>query len=104
MIRKISDNEQKKMWLAGTTVFILLVIWIMIAPNGAIKYYRVNKELGVVHARNQELTAENEALKEEIGKLKNDPAYIQEIARKKYGMIKKNEIVFEFKPKKKKHH
>ncbi len=35
-----------------------------------------------------------EALKQEIERLMNDSTYIEEIARKKYGMIKEDEEAF----------
>ncbi|MBU0635267.1 MAG: septum formation initiator family protein, partial [Candidatus Omnitrophica bacterium] len=40
------------------------------------------------------LTAENKQLAQEIEMLKNDPVYIEEIARDKLKVARENEIVF----------
>ena len=51
---------------------------------------------------NEELRQENQVLKEEIDKIQNDPEYLEEVARKKFGLIKKNELIFNFRKKRKK--
>jgi len=47
------------------------------------------------------LEAKNKALQEEINRLENDPAYLEEKARKEYGMLKENEVLYIFKKKEK---
>ena len=44
----------------------------------------------------EELMRSNEALKAEIERLKHDEAYLEQVAREKYGLLKKNERVFDF--------
>jgi cell division protein FtsB len=43
---------------------------------------------------NQELNKKNEALYREITRLKQDPLYLEEVARKEFGLVKPNEIIF----------
>ena len=43
-----------------------------------------------------ELEKENHDLRAEIDGLLNDPEYLEEIARKEYGLLRKNERVFDF--------
>jgi cell division protein FtsB len=43
---------------------------------------------------NQELNKKNEALYREITRLKQDPLYLEEVARKEFGLVKSNEIIF----------
>lgn len=102
MFLKLSQRERKKMLTISTIVALLLILWIVFSPNGALKYYQITKNLDAVRIQNQELEEQNKALSKEIAKLLNDPKYIEEIARKKYGLIKKNEIIFDFEKKKKK--
>jgi cell division protein FtsB len=35
-------------------------------------------------------------LQNEIDRLNNDPSYLEDIARKEYGLLKKNEKVYDF--------
>ena len=48
------------------------------------------------------LQQRNLALAEEIERLKNDEAYLEHLAREKYGMLKKNEEIYELKTSRKK--
>jgi len=43
---------------------------------------------------NQELNKKNETLYREITRLKQDPLYLEEVARKEFGLVKPNEIIF----------
>ena len=43
---------------------------------------------------NQELNRKNESLYREITRLKQDPLYLEEVARKEFGLVKPNEIIF----------
>ena len=49
-------------------------------------------------AENSRLEARNLELSEDIRRLRSDEAYIEEIARQKHGLLKKNETVYAFKP------
>lgn len=104
MQKKSSQNERKKILLLSLLVILLAGGWIIFGPYGALKYYQLKTELNNIHAQNQQMKEENEGLRKEIHKLTNDRSYLEEIARKKYGLIKKNEIIFEFEEKKRKKH
>jgi cell division protein FtsB len=43
---------------------------------------------------NQELNRKNEEMYREISRLKQDPVYLEEIARKEFGLVKPDEIIF----------
>ncbi len=93
-------NFKEKKWPFISIILILLfILWHIISPNGALKYYFIREQLDESLAKNEILEKENNALREDINKLKNDPLYIEKIAREKYGMIKKNEILYKIKKK-----
>ena len=48
----------------------------------------------VLIRENQELNKKNETLYREITRLKQDPLYLEEVARKEFGLVKPNEIIF----------
>jgi cell division protein FtsB len=43
---------------------------------------------------NQQLNGKNEAMYREIFRLKHDPVFLEEIARKEFGLVKPDEIIF----------
>ena len=73
----------------------LTLTWIIFSANGALRYYKLHKEINIVRQENQRLKEENRNIRQELDRLKNDPRYREEVARKKFGLIKKNEIIFD---------
>lgn len=100
--KKIQRPERQRL----IAIFVVMVIgfsaWLAFSPHGAVHYYRVRRDLRSAIAENQRIGAENKALAKEIHRLKSDRAYQEDTARRTFGMIKKNEIVFDFSSEKKK--
>ena len=57
----------------------------------------MQKQIHALTQENKELAERNLKLQEDIDRLKNDDAYLEELARQKYGMLKENETVYEVK-------
>jgi cell division protein FtsB len=101
MLRKFTSQEKKMLPYLGLFFVILLILWIVFAPNrGILALYESQKEIGRLQAENKRLEEENMALQEEISRLQDDPDYLEEKARKEYGMLKENEVLYIFKKKK----
>ena len=60
-------------------------------------YFQQKNELNRLRNANDNLVLDNKQLQEEIEKLKNDPHYIESLARRNYSMVKKGETVYVFK-------
>lgn len=43
---------------------------------------------------NQDLNRRNQAMYREINRLKQDPLYLEEVARKEFGLVRPDEIIF----------
>ena len=101
-MRNKFTNREKKLLFYTTLFFgVLLILWIVFAPNrGIYDMVRTHEELGKLQAENTRLVEENKALQVEINRLQNDPTYLEEKARKDYGMLKENEVLYIFKKKK----
>lgn len=56
----------------------------------------LNKEIGQLKQRIDDLEEENKGLKEELEAMKNDPEYIESLARKELGLIKPGETKYKF--------
>ncbi|MDG4476869.1 FtsB family cell division protein [Thiovibrio frasassiensis] len=103
MLANLSENDRKKVLLYSVLIVTVVGAWSVFGPYGALKYYGVANELEEVLAQNDQLRENNTALRQEITKLKKDPVYLEEVARREFGLIKKNEVIYEFPEKKKRH-
>lgn len=106
-IRKQHDNNQhnnnrhnkKVFWILGGIVVLFFLLWIVLAPNsGLLHYMQIRQEIAALSEENKQLEDRNAALAQDIKRLHSDDTYLEEVARKKYGLLKKDETVFEFKP------
>ena len=101
MLNKFSSREKKQLPYVGLFFLILLILWLMFAPDkGILALYKSQKEIKNLQAENKRLTEENRALQEAINRLQDDPSFLEEKARKEYGMLKENEVLYIFKKKK----
>lgn len=88
--------------LAWLLPFGLLVTAIVAVPlrildeQGLPRYDALRQELREVEAANERLEREVRDLSREVHALRNDPLAIERIARDELGMIRGNELVFQF--------
>jgi len=102
MLHKFSNREKQQLSYVGLFLGLLLLLWIVFAPNrGIVALYKAKKEIMMLEEENKRLAGENKVLQEEINRLQDDPAYLEEKARKEYGMLKENEVLYIFKKKEK---
>lgn len=77
---------------------ILLAVGLLFLIFGGIREMHRFKELAqkreslIVY--NQQLNEKNAEMYREISRLKNDPLYLEEIARREFGLVKMDEIIF----------
>ncbi len=61
--------------------------------------HRAQKEVERLQAENLRMAEENRLLQQEVKRLESDPAYLEDKARKEYGLLKENELLYIFKKK-----
>jgi cell division protein FtsB len=79
--------------------YLIVVVLIMAAlitfgDRGLIDNYRMKEKLVALRDGNLDMTLENIALKKNILLLRNDPSYIEMLARNELGMVKKGDLVY----------
>jgi cell division protein FtsB len=80
--------------LGAAVVFILaLLFFIVFSERGLADFTLMKKERDRIHDQNRQITQDNLNFGVEIDRLKNDPKYIESVARKDFGMIGQDEIV-----------
>ena len=68
----------------------------ILRPDGLPRERAVARELASVQTENRGLRRDIGDLKTEVGRLRDDPAAVEHIARDQLGMVRKSEIVFQF--------
>lgn len=96
--RDLTKAERRLVKRIIFIVAMVSILWLLFAPNrGLIHYRQLQKEIKSLAQENKDLNERNSDLQKEIDRLHNDDAYLEELARKKYGLLKENETVYEVK-------
>lgn len=99
---KLTPLQENRLLKIVIALIVASMIWLLFAPGtGVYSLIKLRSKAARLEVQTEELVKSNDELRAEIDRLKNDTEYLEQIAREKYGMIKKNEQVFDFsKPKK----
>jgi cell division protein FtsB len=73
-----------------------ILAWLAFGEQGFIRLYRMEMERQSYVERIQRLSEENQAMIEEINRLRTDMRYVEAVARKDLGLVKKNELIYRF--------
>lgn len=90
--------SQEKLFVKVVAVLLAVALaWIIFAPrSGVLAYLQQRSKLHNLREKTVILEQSNEKLEKEIGRLRNDPAYLEEVARREHGLLKKNEYIYDF--------
>ena len=93
----MSRRDRKRLFLLTALCALLLFVWVLFSPfGGAMRYHRLHGELADLRAQNRELQRRNKQLRQEIDLITGDPAYLENLARQEYGLLRENEIIYRF--------
>lgn len=87
---------QKKMYFipAGCLAFILF--FTVFGDKGLLRIIELKQDKSKMETRLADTSGENEKLKREIVALKSDRRYLESIARKDFGLVRSNEVIYQF--------
>ncbi len=95
--KPLTPLQQNRLLKIILGLVIASTLWILFAPGtGVYSLLKLRNKALDLEKQTRELTLANEQLRAEIDRLNNDTDYLEQIAREKYGMLKKNERVFDF--------
>lgn len=69
---------------------------LMLAPEGLPRLRSLSKELAEVQSENADLRRDIQELRGAVQHLRQDPKAIERIARDELGLVRPNELVFQF--------
>ena len=93
---KSSDAEK---WLGLTLILFLLsgtfiILISLLGEYGVLAFQDLKQNEQQLNERIQILTQKEQKLLQEIDALKNNPDYIEALARKELGLIRKDEVIY----------
>jgi cell division protein FtsB len=71
-----------------------MALLITFGNRGLVDNYLMSRRLAQLKSQSNEMTSENNELKNKILLLRNDLTYMEAVARKELGMVKKGDIVY----------
>ncbi len=75
----------------------VVLLWISFAPKrGLFHLHQRSKYLAGLEAESSALVQENSDMNRDIERLQSDGEYLEQVAREEHGMLKDNEMVFDF--------
>jgi cell division protein FtsB len=90
-------SKQNILLVLVIIVLFSLLIFTIFGENGLSDLYRIKTERDILLKKNDKLIRENLSLYREIERLKNDPEYVENVARNELGVIGKDEVVIKVK-------
>lgn len=101
MKKKIKSNlsplQRSRLIKIVVILVVIAVSWLLLAPEmGLISMHRERSRLEALEQQKTRLEQENAALLQEIERIESDIEYFEKIAREKHGLLKKNEMLFDF--------
>ena len=83
------------------TVWPLLLVLLLLGmalfgDKGVLRAIQFNRQKASLQAELQRMEEINSALRQEIKSLRSDRRYIEDIARRELGMVKADELVYQF--------
>jgi len=78
------------------------VLWLLFAPGKGLVHLNIkSRQLAQLEMESKILVQENSDMTRDIERLQSDKEYLEQVAREEHGMLKNNEMVFDFNKKKK---
>jgi cell division protein FtsB len=95
--QKLSRIQEGRVMKIVFVLLVLALLWIFFAPgSGVVTFISKRSELKKAQEEAVRIEQQIDELQNEIDRLHNDPTYLEDIARKEYGLLKKNEEVYDF--------
>ena len=91
---------RSRRWIA-VGILVAVAVWatvILSGDGGLLELRRQRGRLHQVEADVARLAAENDSLRQLLWKMRNDPAYVEKVAREEYGMVRQGERLYRIKP------
>lgn len=92
-----SESNNKKVYITLLALFTIIMLFLtLFGDKGLWELKKLKNNNDGILENIEAVKEDNKRLSVEIERLKTDQRYIEEIARKEYGMVKDGEIIYLF--------
>jgi cell division protein FtsB len=92
----LASAAQRALPIAILALAVVGAPILIFEPQGLPRMRKMGQELSDMNVQNAELRRDVARLRVEVDELRSDPAAVERIARSDLGLVRKNEIVFQF--------
>jgi cell division protein FtsB len=93
---QLTSAVQRALPIAILALAVVGAPILIFEPEGLPRMRRMSHELSDVNAENADLRRNVARLRVQVDDLRTDPSAVERIARNELGLVRKNEIVFQF--------
>lgn len=91
-----NGSLQKRMYVIPASCLVFILFFTVFGDKGLLRIFELRQDKNKIEARLADSRADNEKLKCEIVALKSDRRYLESIARKDFGLVRSNEVIYQF--------
>jgi len=92
---------KKRMYVIPLGCLAFILFFTVFGDKGLLRIVELRQDKGKIDTRLADSRSDNEKLKLEIVALKSDRRYLESIARKDFGLVRSNEVIYQFPQEKK---
>lgn len=87
---------QKRLFLTPLAIILFIMYFTVFGDRGLLRINHLHRDLDDMQQSLKTLQVENEKLRGEIEALQSDRRYLESIARRDFGLVRSNEVVYQF--------
>ena len=89
------------MYIIPAVCLAFILFFTVFGEKGLLRIFELKQDKNKIEAHLTDSRSDNEKLKREIVALKSDRRYLESIARKDFGLVRSNEVIYQFPQEKK---
>lgn len=88
----------RRTWLIPAACLAFILFFTVFGERGLLRIYEMKQEKARIETRVADLRLENQKLRLSLEALRSDRHQLERIARKELGLVKPNEVIYQFPP------
>src|ERR1700688_3065969 len=87
---------RKRMYFIPAGFILFILFFTVFGERGLLRIFHLSKDRQELQKKIETLRSENDRMKQEVEALKGDRRYLEGIARKDFGLVRPNEVIYQF--------
>lgn len=87
---------RKRTYLIPAGFILFILFFTVFGERGLLRIYHLSKDRQELQKRAEELRSGNDRMRREVEALKSDRRYLESIARRDFGLVRPNEVIYQF--------